>query len=356
MIWFRELVAGHRQALRGSARRTRGRVPGERARARLQRPHRQAGRQDLRRSELAGAGGAGTEAAGAAHRPVLARRRAKASPRWSRCARPPSTTRRSSSARSATRSRSSRTTSSCCMSSTTSRRRRCRSRQIRDRVAADFDADRAREGRQGARRRASWRARSKGETSTASPPNWAARSPTCRTSAGRRRIRSWRRWSTPRSACRARSPASSEFALAKLGPTHYALVGVTAVKDGDLTGLDDATRAEPARAAGQARGAVEARAYIAGAAQAVHGQGRRRPAVTGAQARKKPGDAGLFFGGQRPLHAFDAGHAEHVVAGVDVGDLAGDAGGQVRAQERGDVADVLDRDAAAQRRVLLDVA
>jgi hypothetical protein len=41
-------------------------------------------------------------------------------------------------------------------------------------------------------------------------------------------------------------------------------------------------------------------------------------------------------------------------AGVDVGDLGGDAGGQVGEQERGDVADVVDRHVAAQRRGALD--
>ena len=40
--------------------------------------------------------------------------------------------------------------------------------------------------------------------------------------------------------------------------------------------------------------------------------------------------------------------------GVHVGDLAGHAGGQVRQQEGGDVAHVLDGDVAAQRRLGLD--
>jgi peptidyl-prolyl cis-trans isomerase D len=55
----------------------------------------------------------------------------------------------------------------------------------------------------------------------------------------------------------------AEFALAKLDAEHYALVGVTAVKEGDLTGLDDATRANLRKQLAAARGAVEARAYIA---------------------------------------------------------------------------------------------
>ena len=44
------------------------------------------------------------------------------------------------------------------------------------------------------------------------------------------------------------------------------------------------------------------------------------------------------------------GHADDVEAGVDVEDLAGDAGGEVGAEERGGVADVLDRDVALERR------
>jgi peptidyl-prolyl cis-trans isomerase D len=59
-------------------------------------------------------------------------------------------------------------------------------------------------------------------------------------------------------------PGKVEFALAKLAPEHYALVGVTAVKDGDLTGLDDATRANLRKQVAGARGTVEARAFIQG--------------------------------------------------------------------------------------------
>jgi peptidyl-prolyl cis-trans isomerase D len=53
-----------------------------------------------------------------------------------------------------------------------------------------------------------------------------------------------------------------DFALAKLAPDQYALVGVTAVNDGDLAGLDDATRANLRKQLATARGTVEARAYI----------------------------------------------------------------------------------------------
>ncbi len=42
----------------------------------------------------------------------------------------------------------------------------------------------------------------------------------------------------------------------------------------------------------------------------------------------------------------NTGHAENAVAGVDVADLAGDAGGEVGAKERADVADLLDGDIA----------
>src|SRR5690606_33376691 len=56
------------------------------------------------------------------------------------------------------------------------------------------------------------------------------------------------------------------------------------------------------------------------------------------------------------LFGFQAGHADDVVAAVDVGDFTGDARGEVRAQERGGIADVLDGDRAPDRGVGLDVA
>src|SRR3546814_2691228 len=49
------------------------------------------------------------------------------------------------------------------------------------------------------------------------------------------------------------------------------------------------------------------------------------------------------------MYLVDAGHADGAVARVDVGDLAGDAGRQVRAHEGRGVADVLDGDVAAKR-------
>jgi peptidyl-prolyl cis-trans isomerase D len=55
---------------------------------------------------------------------------------------------------------------------------------------------------------------------------------------------------------------SHDFALAKLDATHYALVGVTAVTDGPLTGLDEKTRADLLKRVAGARGEVEARAYV----------------------------------------------------------------------------------------------
>src|SRR3546814_9129183 len=51
----------------------------------------------------------------------------------------------------------------------------------------------------------------------------------------------------------------------------------------------------------------------------------------------------------RRMYPVDAGHAHGAVAGVDVGDLAGDAGRQVRTHEGRGVADVLDGDVAAKR-------
>jgi peptidyl-prolyl cis-trans isomerase D len=67
-------------------------------------------------------------------------------------------------------------------------------------------------------------------------------------------------------AFRLQRPAAGqhEFALAKLAPSHYALVSVTAVKDGDLTGLDQPTRERLRQQLAGIRGAVEARAYIDG--------------------------------------------------------------------------------------------
>ncbi|MEO8162063.1 MAG: hypothetical protein ABI588_11655, partial [Arenimonas sp.] len=56
----------------------------------------------------------------------------------------------------------------------------------------------------------------------------------------------------------------NDFELAKLAPDHYALVSVTAVKEGDLTGLDAATRESLRKQLAGARGQVEARAYMQG--------------------------------------------------------------------------------------------
>jgi peptidyl-prolyl cis-trans isomerase D len=56
----------------------------------------------------------------------------------------------------------------------------------------------------------------------------------------------------------------NEYALARLAPAHYALVSVTAVKDGDISGLDQPTRAKLREQLASIRGAVEARAYIDG--------------------------------------------------------------------------------------------
>src|ERR1700752_1469637 len=42
-------------------------------------------------------------------------------------------------------------------------------------------------------------------------------------------------------------------------------------------------------------------------------------------------------------------HADRVVAAIDVERLAGDAGGEIRAQEGGSIADVLERDVATER-------
>ena len=56
----------------------------------------------------------------------------------------------------------------------------------------------------------------------------------------------------------------SNAALAKLAPDHYAMVTVTAVTDGDLAGLDAATRQNLLKQLADARGEVEARAYLQG--------------------------------------------------------------------------------------------
>lgn len=60
------------------------------------------------------------------------------------------------------------------------------------------------------------------------------------------------------------SPGHNEVALAKLAPAHYALVSVTAVKEGDISGLDQPTRDKLRKQLAGIRGAVEARAYIDG--------------------------------------------------------------------------------------------
>src|SRR5690606_33008496 len=79
--------------------------------------------------------------------------------------------------------------------------------------------------------------------------------------------------------------------------------------------------------------------------------------ATSKKARHAPGFLLRSTKAAGALLAFvQPGHADDVVAAVDIGDLAGDARGQVRTQERGGVADVLDRDRAPDRRVRLDVA
>src|SRR5690606_28425308 len=87
---------------------------------------------------------------------------------------------------------------------------------------------------------------------------------------------------------------------------------------------------------------------------------RKRMKITVAESRlwprrhtaamTKPGIGGLFHCSQAVNGSVDPGHPHGAVAGVDVGDFAGDAGRQVRAHEGGGVADVLDGDVAAQRR------
>jgi peptidyl-prolyl cis-trans isomerase D len=54
----------------------------------------------------------------------------------------------------------------------------------------------------------------------------------------------------------------TQVALAKLAPDRYALVTVTAVKDGDVSKLDAATRERVKADIARSRGAVDARAYI----------------------------------------------------------------------------------------------
>jgi peptidyl-prolyl cis-trans isomerase D len=56
----------------------------------------------------------------------------------------------------------------------------------------------------------------------------------------------------------------TEVALAKLAPDRYALVTVVSVTDGDLVGLDAATRTALKKQLAQGRGAMDARAFIQG--------------------------------------------------------------------------------------------
>ena len=55
-----------------------------------------------------------------------------------------------------------------------------------------------------------------------------------------------------------------EFGLATLAPGHYALVAVTAVKDGDTKAMDAATRTSQKLEFAKVRGAADARAYVDG--------------------------------------------------------------------------------------------
>ncbi len=56
----------------------------------------------------------------------------------------------------------------------------------------------------------------------------------------------------------------ADFGIAKLSPERYALVTVTAVKDGDISGADAATRERLREQLALMRGSVEAQAYVKG--------------------------------------------------------------------------------------------
>src|SRR5690606_6990893 len=74
------------------------------------------------------------------------------------------------------------------------------------------------------------------------------------------------------------------------------------------------------------------------------------------KARLAPGFFAVAQVAGATLFGFQAGHADDVVAAVDVGDFTGDARGEVRAQERGGIADVLEGGRAPDRAGGLHVA
>ena len=100
------------------------------------------------------------------------------------------------------------------------------------------------------------------------------------------------------------------------------------------------------RAAG--RGHRQRGRYFVDCVQAPRGPERGRPSLSEAAVREGGALSApwRFASGDPPI--------AWLKPRVDVGDLGGDAGGQVGEQERGDVADVVDRHVAAQRRVVLD--
>ena len=123
-----------------------------------------------------------------------------------------------------------------------------------------------------------------------------------------------------------------------------AYVGVPSQEGGyvllRISKVVEAEASERASDAGAARRGGPGRGAVPGV--------RRQPA----QPRRHRAEEPYPAGGEEVASPRPADHVAE--AGIDVDDLAGDAGGQVGQQERRGVADVLGRHVAPQRRVLLD--
>jgi peptidyl-prolyl cis-trans isomerase D len=136
--------------------------------------------------------------------------------------------------------------------------------QIRERVLADLNADRLAKATQ-ARAQALLARAQKGESLDALAAEAGGR-PVSEVPKLTRQAPSPQLAPLVDAAFRLPRPVAGKtsVALAKLAPDRYALVTVVAVADGELTGIDAAARSKLKQQLAQARGAMDARAFIKG--------------------------------------------------------------------------------------------
>ncbi len=133
--------------------------------------------------------------------------------------------------------------------------------QVRDRVSADFSADRL--DKQGKVRADAFLARAKNGESLDKLALEVGR-PVTPVPAATRVAPNPALTPVVDAAFRLLPPkdGKGQFGLAKLGPDHYALVTVTAIKDGDISKYDAATRKNLRESIARMRGEIETKAFI----------------------------------------------------------------------------------------------